>query len=164
MSPAPVLPEPYGPAQPRYTYSLPDLATGLEPVPPFEASDVEAEELEPAAVSPGTYVLEELRALMDAAETRYGLAHGLLAAIAVHESGGGVHPCYGTLNIWGYGSCRLSFPATWEEAVELVAQTLAGYGGDTWWQACVWNAGAAGCRAGNGHAYADRVLATMAAW
>ena len=47
MSPATAVPDLYGPAQPRYSYSLPDLAAGLEPVPPFEASDVAAEELEP---------------------------------------------------------------------------------------------------------------------
>ncbi|MBM3940455.1 MAG: hypothetical protein FJ318_06135 [SAR202 cluster bacterium] len=112
-----------------------------------------------AGVRASSYpLLVEALPVLYAAEARHGLPRGLLAAIAVWESSGGRHAC--GANWWGYASCGVEF-ASIEGGAEIVARTLAGYGVDTWTALCWYNAGPSGCRAGLGHAYADRVLATM---
>lgn len=98
-------------------------------------------------------------AAMVAAADRWGIDYRMLPAISAWESTWGRYACGN--NPYGYASCGVTF-SSWEEAHETAAATLAGYGGDDWTKACIWNAGASGCRAGVGHDYASQVVAEMA--
>lgn len=109
-------------------------------------------------VIPAVIETPDTREEVTRAEDYYGLQRGLLNAIAVLESSGGVNAC--GFNDWGYASCAVTF-ASRSEGIWTVAATLASYGGDTAWKLCVWNAGPTGCREGRADLYVAQGLALL---
>ncbi len=133
-------PTPRAPGLPRVPLPLPTL------------------ELQVTAAGQG-YVLDELLPFIHATEAAYGLPRGIIAAMAIWESSGGVNRC--DYNLTGYASCTVSF-SSFEEGIEVTASTLAGYWPeDTRRKLCIWVSGQP-CTTAHGRAYADRVIATMA--
>jgi hypothetical protein len=117
----------------------------------------------PAAVQPlpppgpQDYVLDVLADQMHAAEDARGLPRGVLASIALHESGGGVQRCADLVNLFGYASCNITF-GSFEEAINASADLFASLPGDTMRRLCTWVAGGSGpspC------SYGERVIADM---
>lgn len=105
------------------------------------------------------YVLTDLLPFIHATEAAHGLPRGIIAAMAVWESSGGVNRC--GHNLTGYASCGVTF-SSFEEGIEVTARTLAGYAPvDARTKLCIWVSGQP-CTTAHGRAYADRVIATMA--
>lgn len=111
-----------------------------------------------ARTVPGAPLTPYAALMVDLAD-RYGLDWRLLPVITVKESGAGIQAC--GFNATGYASCAVDF-GSWEAGLETSAATLASYGGDSAWQACVWNMGPDGCRRGWAADYVAATLALMA--
>ena len=94
-----------------------------------------------------------LAGLMLEKADKYGIDFRALPVISILESGAGAQVC--GYNATGYASCGTTFNS-WEENYEVTARTLASYGGDFWWQLCVWNQGATGCRDGFAEGYLEK--------
>lgn len=101
-------------------------------------------------------VVDQLLPEMHRAEDSYGLPRGVLAAIAIWESGGGSQAC--GYNLWGYAGCAETF-TSYTEGIQKSAALLASLPGDLMRRLCTWVAGGGGpspC------SYGQRVIATMA--
>ena len=106
--------------------------------------------------------LSDYHPLMNQVEDQYGLPRGILWAISIIESTGGLYAC-GGYNAWGWGNCEHepSF-SSWEEAIQTVAERFA------YWVArrgsvddalCTWQSGRTCAESDNGYRW--RVLAQI---
>ena len=93
---------------------------------------------------------------MVAAAAKYGIDYRMLPAISLYESTWGRNAC--GHNPYGYDSCGTTWD-TWEEAHEVAARTLAGYGGMTLTKLQIWNRGNVNDPAG--YNYAIKVIREM---
>jgi len=95
---------------------------------------------------------------MNTIEVAHGLPLGILWAIAIRESSGGVHAC--GYNAWGYASCTGYNFSSWEESIETVATRFAYWverRGNVKDALCTWQSGQV-CSV-DGEWYANEVLA-----
>lgn len=131
-------------------------------LPPLEEPTVSAASLDERPAYVDAYLvgtpLSGQGAAMVAAADRWGIDYRMLPAISLYESTWGRYAC--GYNYMGYASCEVTF-SSYEEAHEVAASTLAGYGGDDGTKLCIWNQGSSGCRAGLGWDYSARVAAEM---
>lgn len=93
---------------------------------------------------------DRISVLVDAGRA-YRIRPSFLAAMALLESTGGLHAC--GWNFWGYASCAVRFES-FDEGVNRVAQTLAGYVGTERDAASVWRTGGRGDESG----YPEKLL------
>lgn len=106
--------------------------------------------------------LADYKHLMTQAEQHYGLPHGIIWALAMKESGGGVHTC--GYNFAGWNNCEGDDFTSWEMAIDVIAGGFAGWyakTGNLDDALCIWQSGKWCAEKGGDNGYKERVKAFM---